>query len=262
MLPNMALPPFVNGMGNTRNRCRRGKFKRVQARPDHLSLACKMRGMREPSSGNAAPEDLSGSPADSRLGTAARGPGGALAGIAGVSGGRRRLLSAGALALAAPLLAHAPRARASAEAPRSLSFHNTHTGESLSIAYAAGRGYLETALSRIDWFLRDFRNGESRAIDPQLLDQLHRLAVLTGTATPFEVISGYRSPATNAFLARQSRGVARHSLHLEGRAIDIRLADVALPDLRDAALSLRAGGVGFYPESRFVHIDTGRVRRW
>lgn len=225
-----------------------------------------MRGMREqPSSGKTALEDLPGSLTDPRLGIAARGPGGALAGvagIAGVSGMRRRLLSAGALALAAPLLAHAPRARAGAEAPRSLSFHNTHTGESLSIAYAAGRGYLEAALSRIDWFLRDFRNGESKAIDPQLLDQLHRLAVLTGSARPFEVISGYRSPATNAFLARQSRGVARHSLHLEGRAIDIRLADVALPDLRDAALSLRAGGVGFYPESRFVHIDTGRVRRW
>ena len=181
---------------------------------------------------------------------------------AGVSGGRRQVLRAGALALAAPLLVRASRARAAAEGLRSLSFHNLHTGESLSIAYAAGRRYLDAALLRIEWFLRDFRNGESKAIDPLLLDQLHRLAMLTGTAGSFEVISGYRSPATNAFLARQSRGVARHSLHLEGRAIDIRLADVALPDLRDAALSLRAGGVGYYPESRFVHVDTGRVRRW
>jgi uncharacterized protein YcbK (DUF882 family) len=139
---------------------------------------------------------------------------------------------------------------------------HTHTGESLSLAYAHGDAYLPDALARLNWFLRDFRNGESRPIDPQLLDRLHLLGELTGTRAPFEVISGYRSPATNAALQQRGGGVASHSLHLEGRAIDVRLADVALADLRDAATSLRAGGVGFYPESRFVHLDTGRTRRW
>ncbi|HQR10743.1 MAG TPA: DUF882 domain-containing protein [Casimicrobiaceae bacterium] len=154
------------------------------------------------------------------------------------------------------------RAGANAGSLRTLSFRHTHTGETLSVDYASGDTYFSASLERVNWLLRDFRNGESRAIDPQLLDQLHLLAGLTGTVAPFEVISGYRSPATNDFLRRRSGGVAEHSLHLEGRAIDIRLADVALGDLRDAAFSLRAGGVGFYPQSQFVHLDTGRIRRW
>ena len=113
-------------------------------------------------------------------------------------------------------------------------------------------------------FLRDFRNGATHAIDPGLLDQLNALAAATATRAPFQVISGYRSPATNEMLRRAGHGVATGSLHLQGQAIDIRLADVELTDLRDAALSLRAGGVGYYPsaDSDFVHIDTGRVRRW
>jgi uncharacterized protein YcbK (DUF882 family) len=143
-----------------------------------------------------------------------------------------------------------------------LSFHHTHTGEVLSLAYAAGDAYLTDALARVSWFLRDFRNGESKAIDPQLLDQLHTLSAVTGSKASYEVISGYRSPATNELLQRRGGGVATHSLHLEGRAIDVRLADVPLADLRDAATSLRAGGVGFYAQSQFVHLDTGRVRRW
>jgi len=175
---------------------------------------------------------------------------------------RRRLLTAGAVAVAAPLLVFSRGSRASATAVRELSFRHTHTGESLSIAFAHGERYLADALARVDWLLRDFRNGEVRPIDPQLLDQLHAVATQTGSRAPFEVISGYRSPATNESLHRKGRGVATHSLHLEGRAIDVRLPDVPLPDLRDAALSLKAGGVGFYAESRFVHLDTGRVRRW
>ena len=175
---------------------------------------------------------------------------------------RRRLLASAAALCAAPLLALAQHAHANAEVPRTVSFRHTHTGESLSLAYAHGDTYLPEALARVNWFLRDFRNGESRPIDPQLLDRLHLLGELTGTRAPFDVISGYRSPATNEALQRRGGGVASHSLHLEGRAIDVRLADVALADLRDAATSLRAGGVGFYPESRFVHLDTGRMRRW
>jgi uncharacterized protein YcbK (DUF882 family) len=145
---------------------------------------------------------------------------------------------------------------------RTLAFRHTHTGEELAVAYAAGSAYLADALASVNWFLRDFRNGAVHPIDPQLLDQLHRLATITGTRARFEVISGFRSPATNQALRERSGGVARRSLHLEGRAIDVRLADVPLADLRDAALSLRAGGVGFYQASQFVHVDTGPVRRW
>lgn len=174
---------------------------------------------------------------------------------------RRRLLTASALAVAAPLIVFSRRSAAAAPS-RALAFRHTHTGESLSITYAHDGRYVAEALERVNWFLRDFRNGAVQPIDPGLLDQLHTVATLTGTSAPYEVISGYRSPATNEALHRKGRGVATRSLHLEGRAIDVRLADVELADLRDVALSLKAGGVGFYAESRFVHLDTGRVRRW
>jgi uncharacterized protein YcbK (DUF882 family) len=177
--------------------------------------------------------------------------------------GRRRLVAGVCVALAAPMLCLPRRARG-ATAPRALHFEHTHTGESLALTYAVGDQYITGALDRIRYFLRDFRNGATHAIDPGLLDQLHLLASTTATRAPFQVISGYRSPATNALLRREGHGVAAQSLHLQGQAIDIRLADIALADLRDAALSLRAGGVGYYPaaESDFVHVDTGRVRRW
>jgi uncharacterized protein YcbK (DUF882 family) len=175
---------------------------------------------------------------------------------------RRRVLAASAAAVAAPFLVFSRRSSAAATAARSLAFRHTHTGESLAITFAHGERYVAEALERVNWFLRDFRNGAVQPIDPQLLDQLHQVAALTGSRAPYEVISGYRSPATNEALHRSGRGVATRSLHLEGRAIDVRLADVPLADLRDAALSLKAGGVGFYAGSRFVHLDTGRVRRW
>jgi len=165
--------------------------------------------------------------------------------------------------LAAPMLAVPRRVRA-AEAPRSLRLEHTHTGETFTLTSALGGPYLLTALEGIRHFLRDFRNGATHAIDPGLLDQLQRLAEISGTRAPFQVISGYRSSETNEMLRREGHGVAAHSLHLEGRAIDIRLADVNLADLRDAALSLKAGGVGYYPslDSNFVHIDTGEFRTW
>lgn len=177
--------------------------------------------------------------------------------------GRRRAVAGVCAMLAVPMLGLARRVRA-ADSPRSLRFENLHTGENLAITYATGERYIATALDGIRHFLRDFRNGAVHDIDPGLLDQLHTLATISATRAPFQVISGYRSPETNEMLHREGHGVAAHSLHLEGRAIDIRLADVALADLRDAALSLRAGGVGYYPspDSNFVHIDTGRVRRW
>lgn len=160
------------------------------------------------------------------------------------------------------MLAAARPSRAGPAEPRRLSLLHTHTAERLTIAYGAGEAYFPDALATVSRFLRDFRTGEMHPIDPRLLDQLHLLASATGSKAGYEVISGYRSPATNQALHERSGGVATHSLHLEGRAIDVRLPDVALADLRDAALSLQAGGVGYYPGSRFVHLDTGRARRW
>lgn len=176
---------------------------------------------------------------------------------------RRRLLHFGAALVAAPMLALSRKTVASTP-PRALAFEHTHTGETLSLVYAVGDRYVSAALDTVRHFLRDFRNGATHDIDPGLLDQLYTLATVTATRAPFQVISGYRSPATNEMLRRAGHGVATGSLHLQGQAIDIRLADVDLATLRDAALSLRAGGVGYYPsaDSDFVHIDTGRVRRW
>lgn len=175
---------------------------------------------------------------------------------------RRRALGAAATVLAGAMLSPWRAVRASVTGSRTLSLLHTHTGEQLSVSYATQASYLSDALGTLNWFLRDFRNGAVHPIDPRLLDQLHALATITGTHRPFQVISGYRSAATNQALRARSGGVAEHSLHLEGRAIDIRLADVPLADLRDAAQSLRAGGVGYYPGAQFVHVDTGAVRRW
>ena len=146
---------------------------------------------------------------------------------------------------------------------RALNFLHTHTGEKLAVEYFAGGSYLSDALNEVNHFLRDFRTNDVHPIDPALLDILHGLRDVTGSTRPFQVISGYRSPRTNAMLRRQGHGgVASGSLHMQGKAIDIRLADVPLGKLRDAALGLRKGGVGYYPAPDFVHVDTGRVRRW
>ena len=145
---------------------------------------------------------------------------------------------------------------------RELSFYHTHTGKSLSVVYYKDGVYLPAALQNIDDFLKDFRNGERHDIDPALLDVLYDIKVKTGSHGPFEVISAYRSPETNQMLRTTTVGVAQHSMHMEGQAIDVRLPDVRLAKLRDVALHLQRGGVGFYPQSEFVHVDTGRVRRW
>lgn len=145
---------------------------------------------------------------------------------------------------------------------RALSFSNIHTGENLSIDYWVEGKYVPDALQNIDHLLRDYRNGEIHTIDPKLLDLLNLLHRRTGSNAPFEVISGYRSPATNAMLHERSSGVASHSLHMKGMAIDIRLPDRNLKDLHQSALNMQAGGVGYYPSLDFVHVDVGRVRRW
>ncbi len=163
---------------------------------------------------------------------------------------------AGAGAISAGAMAAAPEAR-------TLALDHTHTGEKLSLVYAVGERYLSEALDTLNHFLRDHYSGAVGVIDPQLFELLHRLTAELGVRQSFQVISGYRSPATNETLrTTRGGGVASHSLHMDGKAIDIRLPGVPLADLRDAALSLRAGGVGYYPREQFVHVDTGRVRRW
>ena len=166
------------------------------------------------------------------------------------------------LAAACALPALATTARASVSGARGLAMVHTHTRERIDLVYAVDGQYDAAALGSLNRFLRDHYSGDVGTIDPQVFDLLHRVQREFGGGRAFEVISGYRCPATNNQL-RETRGggVAKHSLHMEGRAIDVRLPGVSLADLRDAAVSLKAGGVGYYP-SQFVHLDTGRVRRW
>lgn len=146
---------------------------------------------------------------------------------------------------------------------RTLSFHHTHTGENLSLVYHDGADYLPDALSEINRLLRDFRSEETYPIDPSLLDLLSTVRTLTGDRGTFEVISGYRSPSTNTMLRRKGGGgVAKRSLHMQGKAIDVRLNGVDSAKLRKASISLARGGIGYYPKSDFVHLDTGRFRTW
>ena len=174
---------------------------------------------------------------------------------------RRRFLQKTLLATSALLVPPAFGA-ASPREPRMLSMHNLHTGEKLTRTYWADGEYLAEPLADIDHLLRDHRSNQKHPMDPELLDLLHRLQQTVGSTRHFEIISGYRSPKTNAKLRGKSRGVAKKSLHMQGKAIDIRLPGQDLARLRQAALSLKAGGVGYYPKSDFIHVDTGRVRFW
>lgn len=178
---------------------------------------------------------------------------------------RRWFLRRGAqIALTGSALSALPLASWASTAPeRSLQLRHTHTGESLALTYTSGAQYLPQALLTVNHFLRDHYSGAVGAIDPQLLDLLHAVRESLGTERPFHVISGYRHPATNDRLRNTGGGgVARRSLHMDGKAIDVRLPGVPLDELRDAALALKAGGVGTYPREQFVHIDTGRPRSW
>jgi uncharacterized protein YcbK (DUF882 family) len=183
---------------------------------------------------------------------------------------RRAFLGFGAIAAASAFVP--ARALAAVEAPataklpeRTLSFFNTHTGERLKVAYCCGGEYQPDALKLVNNILRDHRANEVKPIDPKLLDLLHELSGTLEVDQPYHVISGYRSPHTNGALQARSganTGVATKSLHMVGKAIDIRLPGVKLDNLRSAARSLKLGGVGYYPSSNFVHVDTGRVRFW
>lgn len=146
--------------------------------------------------------------------------------------------------------------------PRALAMNNLNTGEILETCYFDGKRYINDELQRLNEFCRDHRRNEVHPMDRRLFDQISQIQKLIGIEAEVIVISGYRSPATNASLRNGSSRVAKKSMHMEGKAIDFRLDGVKLSTVRDAALSLKAGGVGYYPGSNFVHIDTGAVRSW
>lgn len=171
---------------------------------------------------------------------------------------RRRWLRIGATGLA---VAVTP-AWASLTTTREVAFDHLHTGEKLSLAYYRDGSYDDDALSSINHILRDFRTGDVHPIDRRLLDLLYTVRTAIGSDAPFQVISGYRSPVTNEKLQNASSGVATHSLHMQGMAIDVRLSDTRTSQLREAAAGLKIGGVGYYAASNFVHLDIGRSRQW
>jgi len=147
--------------------------------------------------------------------------------------------------------------------PYQLLFFHTHTGERLSVVYRNGKGYDEESLSRLNLYLRDHRTGEVHEYDPRVFDLLHDLTAALGNPDlEIDVVCGYRTPWSNEFLRTHGHGVARHSLHMQAMAIDIRVPGIPTSRLRDAALALHRGGVGYYAASDFVHVDVGRVRRW
>lgn len=176
---------------------------------------------------------------------------------------RRRVLRLGAGIVATGGLAMLGPSPALAAAPqRALSFHNLHTGESLNVTYWADGHHIPGALAEVNQILRDFRTEEIWPIDVRLLDLLHRVRQALDTQEPFHIISGYRSPATNKALRKGGSGVAKRSLHMQGKAIDVRVPGRPLRTLHKAAVALKSGGVGKYPKSNFVHMDVGRVRYW
>jgi len=165
-------------------------------------------------------------------------------------------------AAAPPVAAPIVRTSAASQAPRWLKLHNVHTQEKLEAVYFDKGEYVPDAVQALDRVLRDYRTGDVYSMHPELFDTLSALALKTETKSHFQVISGYRSPTTNAMLHERSGQVAKRSLHMDGKAMDVYLEDVALDRLRAAALDLGRGGVGYYPVSNFVHVDVGPVRRW
>ena len=178
--------------------------------------------------------------------------------------GRRSFLKATLLATGGcifPYIAHGA-IRKQPPIVRSLFLMNLHTEESLETVYWSRGEYIEEALVEINYLLRDHRTGEIKAIDKRLLDLLYAIRKKLETQGPFQIISGYRSPSTNALLCRRSSGVAKGSLHQKGKAADIRVPGRRLSSLRNVARDLKRGGVGYYPNANFVHVDVGRVRYW
>ncbi len=160
------------------------------------------------------------------------------------------------------ILAYRPGFAMTKDSVRELTFEHLHTGEKLNALYWENGVYDNEALQAINHVLRDHRTHEVETIDKSLLDVLFALCQQVGSKQPFQVISGYRSPKTNAMLHQNSNGVAKRSLHMQGRAIDVRLPRTELAVLHKTALTMQAGGVGYYQKSNFIHLDTGRVRYW
>jgi len=160
------------------------------------------------------------------------------------------------------LLALTPAAIGSTGESRSLKFYHTHTHETLEVTYYRDGDYQPESLAELYDFLSDWRNGHQHPIDPGVMDILWEIQQVAGNHNAYEVISAYRSPETNELLRARSSGVAKKSQHILGKAIDVRLRGVKTEKLRDIALELKLGGVGYYQQSDFVHVDTGRVRRW
>ena len=179
---------------------------------------------------------------------------------------RRRFLqlSAGALITGVsltPELAWAKRSRTKVM-EKKLDLYNCHTGEHVKAVYWVKGDYVSESIDEINHILRDRRTDEEIAIDPKLLDLLFDIARKVDARDPFYVVSAYRSPKTNARLRKRRKGVAKNSQHIYGKAIDFYLPGRNLFSIRKAALSLRGGGVGYYPRSHFIHVDTGPVRSW
>lgn len=178
---------------------------------------------------------------------------------------RRSLLRLGAgaaLAGAAPAMGWANIAPARGAEIRHALLHNLHTGETFNEVYFERGRYVPQALAEAMRVMRDWRNGQEHVMDPRLFDALHAISAKLETTKPFQIISGYRSPKTNAMLHAKSSGVASNSQHTLGKASDVRIEGVDLRNLHKAALSVGAGGVGFYPVSNFVHVDVANVRQW
>ncbi len=180
-----------------------------------------------------------------------------------ILGRRGLLLGAGAVVagVSAPAVVRA-QGVAPGGAVRRATLHNLHTEDTFDEVFYANGAYVPDALAEAMRVLRDWRNGEEHPMDPRLFDALHAISVRLDTSRPFQVISGYRSPSSNAMLHARSSGVAEHSQHMLGKACDVRVEGLELRDLHKAALDVAAGGVGYYPVSNFVHVDVARVRQW
>ncbi|NRD73853.1 DUF882 domain-containing protein [Shewanella sp. VB17] len=174
---------------------------------------------------------------------------------------RQVLLGLSGVAVFSAIPSEAQASR-SAKGVKSLGFHNLHTGERSQGNYWVNGHYQEGVLSKFSHALRDHRSNESVPMDKRLYDLLFMLKASLMTEQDFNVISGYRSPETNAMLASKSHNVAKQSYHMKGMAMDIAIDDVKLNDVREAAIALKLGGVGYYPRSGFIHVDTGPVRTW
>lgn len=175
--------------------------------------------------------------------------------------GRRHVLGMGLGAVAA--LAPVPGwARTAVRREKTLSFLHAHTGERLRATYFVNGRYQPAALKQINYILRDYRINAVKPVSPALLDLLYALGQRLGTGGTFEVLSAYRSAETNALLSRSNRGVAKHSLHIEAKAIDLRVPGIRTRDIAQVARQMQGGGVGYYPQRSFVHIDVGDVRTW